>query len=762
MQRVQTTDQENRLSAKAKLKGRIVEAFNSPASLAPEILLLPINWELLTDPELLFTLTNNAALKHSQESAVRTVNLLYGGEEVPAHVTFKEIDVLLRPLPDVAVEKPVQRKPMKPAPGFSRVSDSTPERIERENLKRQQIKMALSHKIHVALMPKPIPEPKKVLPLVQTYDLPPAERAELRSKPKPLPVRARDISGTSWNPDLPANYQDLSEKDLHYALTRDPQLQYTPEAASLVIDVLFGRREIPQPQAAPEPVVEAQAPPAALEDVLWLPKNYRDFSDVELHEILRTHPKLEHTDETASLTMQILRGWERPLKHVLKTTAFSVEKTVAPAKPVKRNVKKRVEATPPPGFVFQDTFDPAPAPAERPARTEPKVLLVPANYTEFNNDVALHEALLAIPELEHTEETALLAMQAYRGWVSPTEVTLLPTAVIATIPAPAPKVQIRNIKQRVEPEPPPGFVAETPEPKIVERKQIAEPKVLLLPANYADFKNDPALHAALLASPELGHTDETALLAMQAFRGWVGPLEVTLQTADLVAPLPVPEPKPLKRNVKAKREFLPPPGFVFTDTRPVVADRPERTEPKVLLFPANYAEFNNDAALHAALLTTPGLGHTEDTALLAMQTFRGWTSPLDAVLEPTEIVASLPVVEPKPIKRNIKEQREFTPPPWFVFNDTPPVEPTPRPERNTEPQVLLFPYNYTEFHTDTDLHAALLATAELGHTEESALLAMQAYRGWTNPVDVVLMPTEIIASVPEVQPRGRWVYVKEE
>lgn len=437
--RVITHDQETRLSVKARLAAKIDQALTPVVETIKEneILLIPSNHDSLSEGELLFTLTTNPEFKHSQDSALRTLGILRGKLPFPKDVVIQSLTVKnVVPLPEFVIEAPMQRKSTKTAPGFEKTPDSSPARKAAEDLKKVEFKLSLAHKLEEAMTPKPEVVQRVVRPIVQTYDAPPefVEKVERKTKARPVKVLAREVENFQQY-RVPANYTELSEYELGNILTRDPQFEHTPESATFVLDVLFGRREpaeIPQKSAKR---VELKGTLIIEDDatVLLLPSNYKDFSDVELHAILLNSEELGHDEESALRSMRILRGWEKPIKFVLKTSDFSAEVKTPEPKQIKRNVKERVEPTPPPWFVFNNT--PEPEKAKRVKKnTEPTIVLFPSNYADFNSDTDLHKALIDTIELGHTEETALLAMQAFRGWTNPTEVVLKPTDIMAQVP----------------------------------------------------------------------------------------------------------------------------------------------------------------------------------------------------------------------------------------------------------------------------------------------------------------------------------------
>lgn len=491
-----TKDQEERAAAKARLKAKFNGVLSPPPAkeAVPQVLLLSQGYETMPEQALLFTLANNPELQHSAESAATTVNMLKGRTVKPANVKFATVQLTNpTPIPEFAVDAPVQRKASKPAPGFSTPADTTPIREGREELKKVHFKDALAEKIAKAVAQADAPvtlASTKVLLLPANYkeiseadlhfalvndptlrhshdsallaievlngktvkntELKVSDSVAVELRPKTgkrTPAfadkaRARDASifGTT-PPKLPPNYQELSESELHFALTHNAEFMHTPEVAGNVVDVLFGRRDS-LPLAAPKAAKPTAPTEPEFEAVFKLPSNYKELSDLDLHSALLSVPELGHTSETALLTMNILRGWVSPPRGTTLKTVGLVVKPEVKEVPVKRNISPTSKLK----IVDGPAYTPEAKP-ERPARiVELKTFLLPANYKDFTNDLDLHAALMT-PGLDHDEESSLFTMRILKGWERPTDVILKTTDIEAAPAVPVPQKKWKYVAE---------------------------------------------------------------------------------------------------------------------------------------------------------------------------------------------------------------------------------------------------------------------------------------------------------------------------
>ena len=292
-----TDDKTTRKDFKVRLANKVQDAlvpkeFEQKNTL---ILCLPSNFESLSEAELLFTLTNNIELQHSQESAVLTVSLLYGRAARPENIDFQLVD-LENPteIPKFIVEIPIQRQPMKTAPGFNKTKDSTAAHEAKDAYKRGQFKESLADRLQ------------------QTLENPPA-------------LVKDDIRVLL----IPSNYKELNEADLHFALVNNLELKHSHDSALLAIDILNKRvlsknvelqevelsspiePSIPRFKTEPRQSLKVKAKDVTTasldcEQILFLPDNYQDLSEGELGFVLSRNPQFRLTPEMSRYVLDVL------------------------------------------------------------------------------------------------------------------------------------------------------------------------------------------------------------------------------------------------------------------------------------------------------------------------------------------------------------------------------------------------------------------------------------------------------------------------
>lgn len=248
--KVQTDDVGRRNEFKQRLADKVQVAIETRPVVSedPMLLLLPVGYDSMSEPELLFALTQNSEFQQSNDTAPKTVDILYGRT---VGVDFRVITVdvpSMKKLPQFVSEAPVQRKLSKKDPRFSLPVDSRPEREAREEAKRLQIEQG------------------------QTLKRETAPVAEVHTKPVQVV--------------LPEGYKTMSGRELFVFLTTN--LHLTPEQANDVLYIeagfpqktnfefdLIGLKQdtpvIPTPREEPAPVK------------VILPYNYVQLSDRDLY-----------------------------------------------------------------------------------------------------------------------------------------------------------------------------------------------------------------------------------------------------------------------------------------------------------------------------------------------------------------------------------------------------------------------------------------------------------------------------------------------
>lgn len=681
-----TNDQGNRNSFKDALANKVNITLASKSEEQPvQILLLPTNYQELSENELLFTLTNNPELKHSVESATLTASLLYGRLTRPTGVDtqFKVIEVVNpTPLPEFAIEKLVQKKVSTVAPGFARTPDSSIERLTIDQNKRAQFKKNLADKVTVA---------------------------------KQLPV-AKETSTKVLL--LPSNYKELSEAELQFTLVNNSELKHSVESATLTVGILYGKTVLPEkgelkfrtielanPVPLPDLVKEILAPrkpstvapgfsrtkdssierrgkedekraqfkqsladklqlslterPAIKETpskVFLIPANYKELSEADLHFALVNNPELKHSHDSALLTVDILR--RGVAQGSVKFRVQHLQEAKTGSQPIKLPTK-------------------APPVVKRLARDVSgtkwlETITLPENYRELSEGelrfVLLHDA-----SLKYTPEYA--------------DVILDVLFSRREIPTPF-------VTEQYEVE------METKVPSL-----DANVPVLLLPSNYREFSG-PELHSALVNTSELNHTEESALLVMRILQGGERPVNTILQTVDIIVPRMMLNSAPKKPVKKSDRTTL---------AKDITSNQKEGVIETLITLPENYLELS-EAALHHVF--------TYD------KEFKKSPELTDFVLD----ILFDRVVHPNTVKFEIVKSE---------FVNAVRQSPKQTSRLVSDPEVLLVPINHQNYSAP-ELYNILINTLKLGHTEKTAQLAMSLLIGGkVPPGNVALQAVEL-------------------
>lgn len=414
MQLVQSNDRANRLSFKGALANKVEAALSAPAPTEPTVkdqtLLLPTNFESLSETDLHFTLMHNKELKHSRQSANLAVDIVFNKVIHPKNVTFQTVEITNPvPVPVFATRKPSIRGKVRPITG----PDLTAEF-------KQFVQEFEAHRIEPVLH-------------------------------KPTQLQATIL--------LPEGYDTLTEDDLHYRLTHSTDLAHSHESARFAIDILKGR--MPKPEGVTfkvfEPITEApttvktQKPAQAtaivqprevehrakfkqyladkmekalatkpvVEELIlktvFVPQGYENMSDGELHFALIRNPELKHSQESARQVIDVLSGkiqnpglrfesisLVNPQLAPVATTSNKKEKSVKPATQAKFVINK-------PSLLTR---------AQIPLTDSPdkgaEVILIPHNYEDMS-ETQLHFALSHNREYGHSFESVYEALDILYG-----------------------------------------------------------------------------------------------------------------------------------------------------------------------------------------------------------------------------------------------------------------------------------------------------------------------------------------------------------
>lgn len=209
--RIITDDKGTRQNVKIRLAQKIDLALEPKPvqNKDTRLLLLPTNYEELSESELHFVLTHNAELRHTYQSAYLAADILYGRIEEPTNVKFQTIR-LESPveIPVYTQFAPIQTHRIKS--GLPAIpADSTPIRKAQDKTKREEFKRQLASKTQKTASPSPGIEPERVL-------------------------------------FIPDNYEGLSEAGLHHVLTQTVELGHSHDSAMLAMDIILERIPCPE------------------------------------------------------------------------------------------------------------------------------------------------------------------------------------------------------------------------------------------------------------------------------------------------------------------------------------------------------------------------------------------------------------------------------------------------------------------------------------------------------------------------------------
>jgi hypothetical protein len=260
--RIMTSDVNQRKEAKTRLLNKVVASLEAPESETREsmILLLPHNYQDMSEAELQNKLAFTVELNHTPNSTLLALDILFGRISQPDHVEFQLSYLTEQPEPvkvaPVRVEKPVEVKTVQ------------------ETMKRRQFKVDLSEKIKaseaISLQEEVQPRLKVKVPIdfkslssnilyeqLVTLNLLTPEQAQdlfatlggrkintkfdmvwesetVRGDSKPVPKTVRVT--------VPNQFKILKVTDQYAYLVR--QLALAPEEANDVIDILKGKPQI--------------------------------------------------------------------------------------------------------------------------------------------------------------------------------------------------------------------------------------------------------------------------------------------------------------------------------------------------------------------------------------------------------------------------------------------------------------------------------------------------------------------------------------
>lgn len=775
MQLAQSNDRANRLSFKGALAHKVEAALSAPApetTSPPQLLLLPANFEDLSETDLHFSLMNNKELKHSRESANLAVEVVFGKRLHPKNVTFQTIE-LSNPvqIPQFA-KKESKRSPARPLTA----PDSTAIRMQAEKDKEAEFKA------YIETLSSRTQTSQTTLPAIH-------------------PVVLR----------VPKNYNDFSESELFHVLTHTTELEHSRNSAYLAMDILSGKVVKPQhvtlqSVVLPKVVVKTPAPIKIREIVashvieaerdkreqfkaklankasvvptiepnfsipefieLRLPSHYEELSEAGLFYTLTHNPELQHSHDSALLAVEIIfKKIEKPesvrfatidLTYKLEQAAQLIHEYNESVRPdalegfiPERELSKRAE-------LKQYLADQTERVLASVVPEEASItLLVPNNYKELSQDELLY-VLMNSTELAHNRASAYRTMDMLSGKLDvPTNVTL--QAKVLTKPIAEPKIKLTPAK-KITPGIHPDLKAnedakyeaylaqqaETPTPLVLPEKGL----VLQIPYNYSEMSNAELL-ATITQNLDYGHTHYTAYLTLDILSGRVKkPSNVILKAvkfaekAEEVVTASVKDkdalPDIVVERERFKREAFK--AYLAGKAARTASIPVENTTKVTLRVPSNYADLNSTELLYV-LMNNVELAQTRHSAYTTIDILSGaLPQPENVTLQAVNLKtpAPAPAIQLQPAKKpslslhpglkaadNPKRQlfkQELADRANKALTAKPIVE-----EEKVLNTVLL-PEGY-EGMSPGELHFALVRNPELHHSQESARYALDVLSG---------------------------------
>lgn len=795
-QLVQTNDRGNRLAFKGALAHKVETALKAPAPETEnptQVLLLPHNFDTLSETDLHFSLMHNKELKHSRQTANLAVEIVFNKVLHPKTVTFQTVE-LKNPVQIPQFEKKATKRS---SPKQLTAPDSTAVRMQAEKDKEAEFKA-----------------------YIETL----SNRTRTDQTPLPAihPVVLR----------VPKNYNDFSEAELFNVLTHTTELEHSRNSAYLAMDILSGKVVKPQhvtlqsvvlatkptpvqapakaKEVVPSHVIEAERDKreqfkaqlankasvvSTLDPTIYipefielaLPSHYKELSEAGLFYTLTHNPELQHSHDSATLAVDIIFKKSAQPESVKFHMVDLVEPeaiTAAAASTAgtdpldgfipEREMAKRAELK---TYLAEQTERIL---ASAVVDEEPVVLKVPKNYKELSQDELLY-VLINSTELAHNRASAYRTMDMLSGKVAKPQTTTL-QAVVLTKPVAAPVVNLTPAK-KIETAIHPAIKAnedakyeaylasqtKAPAPVVSEKELI-----LRVPANYKEI-SEAELLSTITNNLEYGHTHYTAYLALDILSGRVKkPANVTLKAVKFaekvvtaaatagrrVETLPdiVVERERFKRE--AFKSYLA--GKAARKAEVLV----EPTETTILRVPSNYAELNETELLYV-LMNNVELAHTRNSAYNTIDFLSG------AVAKPQNITLQAVKLEaPKPVPSVQLSEKKVTTSihPGLKASDNPKrqlfkeeLADRARTAFNAKPvieeakalKVILLPEGY-ESMTPGELHFALVRNPELGHSQESARYAVDVLEGKIKnaPVQFSVVILENPALAPAVLPKA--------
>lgn len=786
---VQTNDKAIRLSFKDALAHKVEHSLTAPP---PEpvkdstikTLLVPSNYEELSEVDLHFSLLHNKELKHSRETANLAVEIVTGKRVQPDNVHMSVI-ALKNPveIPTFSKKTEVKRSPSRSilAP------DSTEVRMQAERTKEEEFKNYIS-----------------------TLSTRTFNNEAVFHSPSEMVLR------------VPENYSEYSESELFHILTHTTELEHSRHSAYLAMDILSGKVKRPDnvtlqsvvlfrpmkqqqtpitkpKETIPAHVIEnerskreqfkqslktqAQAQEAGNtisipENItLLLPNHYEELSEAGLFYTLTHNQELQHSHDSASLAVDILFN---RIPQPESVVFMSVDVT-APVEEQKAIVASISDSDPLQGFIpqreiskreelktyYAGQIDRALVSLNNvPQEVKVQTLLVPANYNELSQDELLY-VLLNSTELAHTRNTAYLAMDILNGILEDSSVKLkaktLTKPVERTVErviepkteaAIHPLVAQQEMVKRAEHK---AYLANQAERALQTLGQVDEIKTLFVPANYAELSQDELLYV-LTRSTELAHSTKSAYLTMDILSGEVEAPGYKLKAKTLKKPIV----EEAKRVVAAIKEIELHPlvqeqeNAKRAEHKAYLAGKAERAiqslgvtptpTPTTLLVPANYAELSQDELLYV-LTRSPELAHTRDSAYLALDILSGEVEvpgvklkaktvkkpvpkPVpERVIEPVKAASIHPSIEKGEIPKR-QQFKQFLAEKAEKALSSKPIEDT-----TAAPRTILLPQGYEEMD-EGELVFALIRNPEFQHTNDQAISTIDMLFGRKNKDNV--------------------------
>lgn len=757
MQLVQSNDRANRLSFKGALAHKVEAALTAPApeaEAANQLLLLPTNFQELSETDLHFSLLHNKELKHSRESANLAVEIVFNKRLMPKTVSFQTID-LKNPvkIPQFAKKAEPKRSPSRQivAP------DSTAVRMQAEKDKEAEFKAYI-------------------------------ETLSTRTK-NIEPIQATILR-------VPKNYNDFSESELFHVLTNTSELEHSRVSAYLAMDILSGKISKPQnvtlqsivlPQVVPTkvdpvkvkeivpafvieaerdkreqfrakladkanvvPTIEPFYVPESIE--LLLPAHYEELSEAGLFYTLTHNPELQHSHDSATLAVEIIFN-KTPQPTSVK---FQTIEIAGPVKEIK-SVRVLPEPDPLDGFLperekvkYEAYLARQNETPEIPVITERELVLrVPFNYKDISNAELLATITNNNLEYGHTHYTAYLALDILSGRIAKPQNVILKAVKfsdkVVTASAPVKKsetlpdiiVERERFKREAFKAYLAGRTARIEPVPVEETAKI----VLRVPTNYAELNATELLYV-LMNNAELAQTRESAYNTIDILFGAIPkPQNVILQAVKLVVPEPTPavQLSPVKKTAatihplqkeaeRPKRELYK--QELADKANKALASKPTEIEEKSLktvLLPEGY-ESMSAGELHFALVRNPELQHSQESARYAVDVLSGKIKNSSVKFETVALSNPqlAPVMPATPTKEKVVKAAT---PGKYVIN-RPALLAKDKIPLGSEGVVIKIPHNYEDL-SETQLHFALSHNREYGHSYESTYEALDILYGRT-------------------------------